>query len=450
MRQQFIDFSLQWLRILIVAIAVFFIVCLAAASIIVFSRAIAVILPGSTPQNGQLTSNSPLTVVQAQEKFDEGQNDINVATNVITFSGVFIALSSIILALVGVFAAVAAFLRVRESRDIRNLKFKFENDINEINNRANQVEKKFDEGFQTFQNLLNKSAEQAKDIEDENRILEGRLRQLDQRIDFESQKFIEASYYYSEGTKDYRAGDNKHAIENYLQALKYLPKSSRILERIGRTYSNLNEEEKAIEYLKLALDLDPDDEPALRSLALYYRYSNNQEAIKLLKRMLANNLSAYESWDFLGLCYRDQLQQGHQLIKDQEIIDKAIDAHENALKIQKRPETEFYLGILLFFSPTGDKNRARVLLLSASKRVEEQEHDVRIRGVWKMLILAGAPIVEGKQEEALKYIQDMVKYNPSQRIHMGVESHLRFLLEGTGHSDWIEEFMGTINAWKEA
>ena len=166
---------------------------------------------------------------------------------------------------------------------------------------------------------------------------------------------MEASYDYSEGTKDYRAGDNKPAIENYLAALRYLPKSPRILERIGRAYSNLNEKEKAYEYLKQAIDIDPHYEPTLRSLALYYRYSNNQEAIRILKQILEKNPFAYESWDFLGLCYRDQLQQGQLLSKNQEIIDKAIDAHEKARNIKERPETEFYLGILLFFSPPGEK-----------------------------------------------------------------------------------------------
>lgn len=311
-------------------------------------------------------------------------------------------------------------------------------------NRIRQFRNNFDKQLELFGKRIETELGQL------DKRIETELEQLDKRIDSESQRHIEASYYYSEGTKDYRAGDNKHAIEHYLEALKYQPKSPRILERIGRAYSNLNEEEKAIEYLNLALNIDHDYEPALRSLALCYRYANGQEAIKLLKQILANNPSAYESWDFLGLCYRDHLQPGGQLIKDQETIDKAITAHENALKNQTHPETEFYLGILLFYSPTGDKNRAKNLLLSASKRVEEQEHDVRIRGVWRKLIIAGAFIVEDNQAEAMRFIQDMIQYKPTQRISLRVESHLRFLLEGTGHSDWIQGFLDTLNTWKES
>lgn len=356
-------------------------------------------ISGSTSQNSQ----------------SQQVNENTIANDTITVAGVFAAVVGVMLAMLTLAAAIATGFGIFEV------------------NRIRQFRKQFDDQLEQF-----------------GKRTETELGQLGKRIDTESQKHIEASYYYNEGTKDYRAGDNRHAIENYLQAFKYQPKSPRILERIGRAYTNLNEKEKAIEYLKLALDLDPDYEQAMRSLALYYRYSEGQEAIRLLKQILDKNRKAYESWDFLGLCYRDQLQQGQQLIKDQEIIDMAIDAHENALKIQERPETEFYLGILLFFSPTGDKNRARNLLLSASKRVEEQEHDVRIRSVWKMLILAGSPIVEGNQAEALKYIQDMIKYKPSQRIYVGVESHLRFLLEGTGHSDWMQAFMDIVNTWKES
>ncbi len=358
----------------------------------------------------------------------QGQQAIDntIANDTITVAGVFAAVVGVVLALLALAAAIATGVGIFEVNRIRQFRSQFDKGLEQLNKRIETELEQLDERIET------------------------ELGQLGKRIDSESQKYIEASYYYSEGTKDYRAGDNKHAIENYLQASKYQPKSPRILERIGRAYTNLNEEEKAIEYLRLALDLDPENEPVLRSLALYYRYSNNLEAIKLLKQIVDKNPGAYESCDFLGLCYRDQLQQVQLLIKDQEIIDKAIKAHENALIIQKRPETEFYLGILLFFSPTGDKNRARDLLLSASKRVEEQEHDVRIRSVWKMLILAGAPIVEGNLAEALKCIQDMIQYNPSQRIYIGVESHLRFLLEGTGHSDWMQAFLDILNTWKES
>src|SRR6266568_3998683 len=446
MRQQFIDFSLKWLRILIVAIAVFFIVCLTAASIIVFSRAIDVILPGSTSQTSQLSSNPHLTDAQAQQKFDEGQNDIFVANNMIAFAGAFIAISSVILALVGVFAAAAALLRVRETRDIRNLKFKFENDINEIGSRADHVEKKFDESSQNFQNLLDTVTEQARDVEDKNRILEEHLKLLDKRIEQESQKLLEAAFYYSEGSKLYRGGDNQHAIEFYLRALNLRPKNPSILERLGRAYSNLNDIVNASKYLNEALAINPEDETILRSLSLLYRSTEPEKAIEYLKSIVQKNPKASEAWDFLGLCSRDKLVRDQELIKDQTLIDEAINAHEQALAIKKRPETEFYLGILLYYSPQGDKIRAKDLMLSAYNGTLQQEHDLRIRQVWKVLIHAGVPIVNDNKDEALSVIESLKQYITTERIREGVQTHLRFLLEGTGHKDWIPEIIATIES----
>jgi tetratricopeptide (TPR) repeat protein len=361
------------------------------------------------PQPMLVTPTS--TINPSQTAQNQQISDNTIANDTITVAGVFAAVVAVLLGILTLAAAIATGIGILELRRIRRFRKGF-------NEKLKQLDKK--------------------------------LKQLDKRIDTENQKYVEAAYFYSEGTKDYRAGDNKHAIENYVAALKILPESPRIMERIGRAYSNLNEEEGALEYLKKALALDPDYEPALRSLALYHRYTNRQEAIRLLKQILAKNKRAYEAWDFLGLCYRDQLQHGEQLSKDQEIIDKAINAHEEALKIKKRPETEFYLGILLFFSPEDDKNRAKELLILAAKGVEEQEHDVRIRDVWKKLILVGVPVVENNKTEALQKTANMIQYKPSQRIYIGVESHLRFLLEGTGHSDWIEDFMSIVNGWKES
>lgn len=380
-----------------------------------------------TPQPTATSLNNGAS--SGQNSPNQQANDTGVASDTITTAQTFVNVAGIILGLLALIAAVATGIGVFEVGRIRQFRKQFEDELN----------------------------------------------QLKKRIETESQRYVEASYYYSEGIKQYKAGDNGRAIENFKQAQKYLPKSSRILERIGRAYNNLNEDQMAYEYLRQAVEADRDYEPAQRSLALYYRYFDREEAIRQLKSIIEKNPKAYEAWDLLGLCYRDHLQQDQQLgsvakgwihkfailspsksraikerdtiqlIKDQEIIDKAIRAHEEARKINERPETEFYLGILLFFSPTGDKKRARELLISAAKRVEEQGHEVRIRDAWKKLILVGPLIVEGKKAETLRYLQNMLQYITTRHIYLGVESHLRFLLEGTGHSDWRQEVMDIVN-----
>ena len=127
-----------------------------------------------------------------------------------------------------------------------------------------------------------------------------RLDRLAQQIEKESQVYIEAAYYFSEASMAYRVGDNEYAIDYFLRALKLQPKNPRILERLGRAYSNLNDMKKAQEYLEEALQIEPGYEPALRSLALYYRYNDKAEAIASFERLVQKNPSDYEAWDFLG------------------------------------------------------------------------------------------------------------------------------------------------------
>ncbi len=135
------------------------------------------------------------------------------------------------------------------------------------------------------------------------------------------------------------------------------------------------------------------------------------------------------------------------MIKDQSIINQAIEAHEKALAIKERPETQFYLAILLLYSPNGDKIRAKQLISSASNDSTLPEHDRRIRDAWKILIRAGVPIVDGNKKQALDILKSLIITN--KRIYNGTKTHLHFLLEGTGHSDWEPQLMAAIK-WKES
>src|SRR5947199_1090892 len=94
-----------------------------------------------------------------------------------------------------------------------------------------------------------------------------------QKASEEVQKFTKAAHYFTLATEAYKIGDNRSAIELYLRVLQLQPNNTRVLERIGRAYSNLSDSKKAIKYLMQALAIDPTNIPALRSLALIYRYS---------------------------------------------------------------------------------------------------------------------------------------------------------------------------------
>lgn len=397
--------------------------------------------PFPYPQPTSLPTSLPSSATQtapAQQVVTVAQNDVSIANTIVTFTGVFVGIVAVTLSIAGYFG-------INEVVKIRALRTNLEKDVKEINDNAVQVKSQIDSIVVQFTAQLELITQHTSNIE-------LRLKELDKRIESESQKFLEAAYYFSEGRKAYSEGGNERAIEFYLSAQKIQPNSPRILERIGRAYSNLNDRnnsnliyrENAYRFLSDALKIDPDFEPALRSLALLFRYTDPQQAITYLKRIIEKNEKAYEAWDFLGLFYRDELVRELELLKDQQIINKAIKAHEKALLANNRPETAFYLGILLLFSPIGDKIRAKELLISASQMTPEPEHDLRLRQVWKILIQASVSIIDDDKQEALRLLKSLENYKTTQRNYETVKTHLRFLLAGCGHENWLGDLMALV------
>lgn len=457
MKQRFIGINLHRSYIAKVLVILLFFVCALTIYLFIFPGTVTALHLNQTKKTSKLSLGLQLISVPSTAPFPtaststntngitsqqdtQAQNDLSISNSVIAVAGVVIAVAGLTLTFLTIGGAIAGFLGFREIRRFRTLRKELNKYIKSVTNVEKEVKEQ--------QRQLKQST---KDLEDKNQnlgsqlvILENRLKQIDQ--DFRAKRFLEASYYYSEGTNAYKIGDNRLAIEYYKQALELQPNDTRIMERLGRAYSNLNKIEDAIKYLNDALASDASNVPALRSLALCYRYSNKGLAIQKLQEALALVPSDYDGWDFLGLFYRDQLIRRQELLKEQSIIDEAIDAHEKALAIKRRPETEFYLSILLLYSPKGDRTRARELMSSAYKGTLEQEHDLRMRPVWKTLIHAGIPIIDGNKEEALSLLQTITPYITTPRIHDALNGHLRFLLEGTGHKEWIPDFMDIVKS----
>jgi tetratricopeptide (TPR) repeat protein len=379
-----------------------------------FGPALAIVSSPTPSTSGTLASQDS----QAQQLLAEAQNDITIANDVVTFTGVFVSI-------VAAAVAIAGFLEIRGLRQIEahmqqvtNLERQIERQIEQLAQRSEREKQMFEERLERLDQRY----------ESESRMFEERLEQVAQHFESESQNFMEASFNFNQGKEAYLMGDDVHAIEYFSLALELQPNNARILERLGRTYSNLNDMKQAINYLEQALSIDPSNVAALRSLALCYRYTDPQKAIEYLNQAFKVHPYGYEALDFLGLIYRDQ-----------GLIDEAIAHHEKALTIKKRPETEFYLSLL--YAKKGDKKGAKIRALSADYDTYKQEHDKRIRPVWKILIQSGVHIIDGNKEEALRLIQASTQYITTQRIYEGLKDHLQFFLEATDHAEWIPEFM---------
>jgi tetratricopeptide (TPR) repeat protein len=378
---------------------------------------------------------SPTPDVQLQQLYTVAQNDITVANAFVTFAGVVLSIAAVVLAAAGLFEFLGRRQLNTRFQQISHLERQLDKHIQQVADLEQQVKKQIDNHTQQVAHLEERFEKQVEQLQlrtdYETRLFNERLAALDHQFDAKSQNFMEASYNFNMGKVAYQAGDDELAIEYFQEALKFQPTNPRILERIGRSYSNLNDMPRAISCLEEALKIDEDYIPALRSLALCYRYTDPQRAIECLKHAVKVKPDGFEAMDFLGLIYRDQ-----------GLIDEAIKSHEEAFKHQKRPETEFYLSIL--YAMKGDKKRAKARALSAESDLDSPEHDKRIRPVWKLLIQAAYPILDGDKERAVQFIQMTTQYITTHRIHEALKGHIVFLLEASDHSDWLPEFMQHI------
>lgn len=343
-------------------------------------REISSFLLDGTPTPGDTTSTQQLVTMS--------QNDVAVANSIITWSGVF-------LAIVATTVSIAVFLGIRELRLIQKTRAEFEKHIEKIS-------------------LLEKD-------------VENKLKQLSLKIEHESQTLIEIAYDFSIATEAYKTNDFERAIEYYSRVQSLQPTNLRVLERLGRSYTNLNETQKAVQYLEQALQHDARYAPALRGLSTVYRYIDRNKALDYIKRALDVDPSDIEGWNYIGLLYRDA-----------GLIDEAILSHEKSLTIKNLPETEFFLSIL--YAHKGDIIRAKLMALAAQVDSQKREHAERLRSIWSIVIKCGLYIIENNEQEALKCAQDMTNYITTDRTLSAITSHIRSLLQATNHKSWIVRF----------
>ena len=84
------------------------------------------------------------------------------------------------------------------------------------------------------------------------------------------------------------------------------------------------------------------------------------------------------------------------------------------------------------------------MALQAAINLKLPEHQERIRPVWKNLISAAVPIIDGKEREAFQMIETLKPYITSKRIYAGLVAHLENLLTATDHKDWISKFTNIL------
>lgn len=333
---------------------------------------------------------------QQQAMVARADQAVNFANNVIQWSAVLLTTFAIMLALAG-------FLGLREIQAIR----KYSHEIDEIKSQ-------FLSHLHSVESLEGRIAAQ--------------LRELSDTFAKESQTFIEASYNFNTATLAYSLGDNARAIEYYRRALQLQPQNAGVYFRMGRAYTNLDDTRAAIEAFQKALDLKPDNAEALRGMATAYRYIDLEKSIDFAQRATVASPADYESWDYLGLLYRDKTQ-----------IDAAIDSHQRARRIHSRPETDFFLSLL--FVQKKDMERAKLMMQSANVSLGDAQAADRVRPLWAAVIRCGKAILEEKTDTTRTIANEISQLVTTERIAEAVASHFAFLLQALGRSSELKDFL---------
>ena len=179
-----------------------------------------------------------------------------------------------------------------------------------------------------------------------------------------------ADAVYNLGLTHYHKKEYDKAIEYYKNALEIDPKYVAACYDIGYIYKEKKEYAKAIEYYNKALEINPDYADAWQGLALsYFHKKEYDKAIKYYENALEVDPEYAATWQGLGVayerkkeydkaieCYKNALKSGSELAdswhglgfsyKEKKEYDKAIDYYKRALEIDPEFATAWYgLGV---------------------------------------------------------------------------------------------------------
>ncbi|MBQ3437370.1 MAG: tetratricopeptide repeat protein [Fusobacterium sp.] len=107
--------------------------------------------------------------------------------------------------------------------------------------------------------------------------------------------FKQANYYFIKGLNDYEKENKVSALKNYQKAYDLDKKNIKIVREIAYLYANLGDVEKAEEFYKKALQLDPHDENSLENLLkILYTKKDIENIEKYSNQILDKNSLLYK------------------------------------------------------------------------------------------------------------------------------------------------------------
>jgi len=126
-------------------------------------------------------------------------------------------------------------------------------------------------------------------------------------------------------------GEKKEALEEYLLLIKMDPKADDAFANIGRIFFEMNNFEKAAQYLRMSIKLNPQNAQALYMLGKsLFETSSYVEALQEFTNCIKYEPKKYECHYYIGLCYK-HLQDFGKAIEFLNIGERSKDMQIQAI-----------------------------------------------------------------------------------------------------------------------
>ncbi|MEV1286888.1 tetratricopeptide repeat protein [Micromonospora sp. NPDC049679] len=369
---------------------------------------------------------------------DPGQ----IANLVITWSGVILAAFALLVAIMTVLFVVAGFVGIRELRSIRQVGQRARRELDQQKAVAQEIVAQADRavhGAETLSEQANtlvgrvqtavaRADQQSEQVHLLIEDMQSRLSDFDQRLTTQ----VEVSYLFNQGEAAYREGHYETSVEFLRRAIELDPRNPRVRYRLGRSLTNLGEENAAGEELETALTYKLPTDAGERALALLHRYSDPDRALTHARHAIQYGPGSAGNWNCLGLILRDNGD-----------FVGARDAHQQANQLDgEQVVTPFYLALLA--AQAQALPHARDRSAEAIRRLDSGQGRASIKPMWAALIRWADLLMRGSYAEADTFAEILYETCPSTRRAREICDHMDFLLRSLGREEYRERYVARI------
>ena len=363
-----------------------------------------------------------------------------LADLIVTWSGLVLAGFGLLMSVLTVLFVAAGFVGIRELRSIRETGQRARRELDEQQKVAGAI---LDEGNRAVEAAealsveANQLLERARTAADVTESQSEQIRQLNERLqtqisdlDHRVSTIVEVSYLFNEGEQAYRAGQYEKAIEYLRRAVELDPKNARVRYRLGRSLTNLGRDAEAAQELTIAIERGLSLDRGERALAYLYRYSDPATAQMHADRATVAGPDHASNWNCLGLLRRDSGD-----------FAGSRDAHLRAYELDPTViTTSFYLALLAANMQAFPQARERST--EAMRLLEDGERRAKIKNMWAAVIRWADLVLRGSYDEADRYAAELTETCPSARRAQEICDHMEFLLRSLGREQYRERYVG--------